>query len=367
MKLAIVHDYLNQYGGAERVIEVLHEMYPNAPIYTSVFDYEKMPDSFRNMDIRTSFMQKLPFIKKIPKYYLMLYPIAFKSFNLNSYDIVLSSSSSFAKWIKLNKNLCHICYCYSPTRFIWEYENYIKKEKFNFLYLKLLPFFIKILKKMELKAIENIKYFIAISENIRDKIKKYYNRDSIIIYPPINFNNFKLSNSIGNYFLIVSRLNSYKNIDLPVKVFSNLGLNLKIVGIGPYKKELEKIAGPTIEFLGKVSDAELIKLYSNCRALIFPGEEDFGLAPLEAQASGRPVIAYARGGSLETVIDGKTGIFFNENTEDSFIEAINKFLKFEEKFKKEEARENAKRFDKEVFKNNINNFILLKYGNLEKN
>jgi len=366
MKLAIVHDYLNQYGGAERVIEVLHELYPEAPIYTSIYDPQKMPASFKEMNIITSFMQKLPFVKRMFKYYLMFYPKAFESFNLQSYDVILSSSSAFAKGVNGNKKTCHICYCYTPTRFIWDYKNYVKKERFKFFYLKILPFFIKILKKWDLRVIKNVDYFIAISENIKRKIKNYYNRDSVVIYPPVDFSKFKIFNETGDYFLIVSRLNSYKNIDLPVKVFSSLGLKLKIVGSGPYKSELEKIAGPTIEFLGKVSDSRLVELYGKCRALIFPGEEDFGIAPLEAQASGRPVIAYGKGGALETIVEGITGVFFKENNIESMINAVNYFIEIEEKFDKNKIRENALKFDKSIFMEEIGTFVEEKYKEFSK-
>lgn len=367
MKLAIVHDYLNQHGGAERVIEILHELYPDAPVYTSIYIPEKMPYSFREMDIRTSFMQKLPLIKRFFKYYLLLYPKAFESFDLKNYDIILSSSSAFAKGIIPGKDSCHICYCYTPTRFIWDYSNYVRKEKYSSIVFKLLPIAIKKLKIWDLKIINRINYFIAISDNIKEKIKRYYNRDSEVIYPPVDFNKFKVSDKIEDYFLIVSRLNSYKNIDLAVKVFSKLQINLKIVGEGPFRKELEKIASSCVEFQGKVSDEELIRLYGSCRALIFPGEEDFGIAPLEAQASGRPVIAYSKGGALETIVDGVTGLFFKENTVESMIEAVNNFIKIEDTFEQDTIRENALKFDKEIFKKNIDEFIKIKYKEFLKN
>jgi len=367
MKLAIVHDYLNQYGGAERVIEILHELYPGTPIYTSIYMPENMPDSFREMDIKSSFMQKLPFIKELPKYYLLLYFRAFESFDLKKYDIILSSSSAFAKGIIPGENSCHICYCYTPARFVWDYFNYVKKENYQLIISKLLPLIIKKLKVWDLKTISRVDYFIAISENIKRKILKNYNRDSVVFYPPVDCKKFKVSEKVENYFLIVSRLNSYKNIDLAVKAFSNLRLNLKIVGAGPFRKRLEKMAGPCVEFLGKVSDEELIDLYGECRAYIFPGEEDFGIAPLEAQASGRPVIAYARGGALETIVEGVTGLFFTDNTVESLMDTIKNFIKIENRFNQNAIRENALKFDKEVFKKNIDNFITIKYKEFLKN
>lgn len=363
MKLAIIHDYLNQYGGAERVIEALHELYPNVPIYTSIYTPNTMPDSFKKMDIRTSFMQRLPFLEKYFKYYLFLYPKAIESLDLSGYDVILSSSSAFAKGAKTEKDTLHICYCYTPTRFVWDYENYVKKEKLLIPIAKILKLVIKKLKKWDLETISKIDYFVAISENIKNKIKKFYNRDSLVIYPPVETPMFKIEKGIDDYFLIVSRLNSYKNLDLVVRAFNLVDLKLKIVGVGPYRVTLEQlIEGSNIEFLGKVTDDELIKLYGKCRALIFPGEEDFGIAPLEAQASGRPVIAYAKGGSLETIIDGKTGILFKDNNPRSLLKAIEKFIEVEDSFNKKTIRENALKFSSEIFKKKIKTFIDKKYS-----
>ena len=363
MKLAIVHDYLNQYGGAERVIEAMHELYPDVPIYTSIYTPDTMPASFKEMDIRTSFMQKLPFLEKYFKYYLLLYPRAIESLNLSGYDVVLSSSSAFAKGVRTEKGALHICYCYTPTRFVWDYENYVKKEKLLKLVSKILSLAIKRLKKWDLKTISRVDCFIAISNNIKDKIKKFYNRDSDVIYPPVETSMFDIEKSVDDYFLIVARLNSYKNLDLAVKAFNLVDLKLKIVGVGPFRKTLEQLAkSSNIEFLGKATDEELIKLYGRCRALIFPGEEDFGITPLEAQASGRPVIAYAKGGSIETVIDGKTGIFFKENNHKSLLRAIEQFVEIEDSFDKKIIRDNALRFSAEIFKEKIKTFIDKKYS-----
>ena len=367
MKLAIAHDFLNQYGGAEKVMEILHELYPDAPIYTSIYIPENLPDSFKKMNIKTSFMQKLPFINKLFKYYLIFYPRAFESFDLKEYDVIVSSSSAFAKGIIPGNNSLHICYCYTPTRFIWNHSNYIKKENYRLIISKLLPLVIKKLKVWDLGTLKRIDYFISISESIKGKIIKNYNRESDVIYPPVDCKVFKISEEVKDYFLIVSRLNSYKNIDLAVKAFSNIGLNLKIVGAGPSRKRLEKMAGPCVEFLGKVSDEDLIKLYGECRAYIFRGEEDFGIAPLEAQACGRPVIAYAKRGALETIVEGVTGLFFTENTVESLIGTIKNFIKIENRFNQNIIRKNALKFDKEVFKKNIDNFITIKYKEFLKN
>lgn len=358
MKLAIVHDYLNQYGGAERVIEVLHKIFPKAYIFTSIYIPKNLPETFKNMEIHTSFMQKLPFIDKHFKKYLFLYPIAIESFNFDKYDIVLSSSTAFAKGIKKSDKTCHICYCNTPMRFVWDYDNYVKRENVNKIFLKILQPFINKLKKWDLITLNRVDYFIANSYNIKNRIKKLYNRDSEVIYPSIDVNKFKISQKRGDYFLIVSRLNSYKRIDLVINAFNELNLKLKIVGDGPHKNELLRLAkSEKIEFLGKIYDEDLYKLYSECKALIFPGSEDFGLTPIEAQASGRPVIAFKGGGALETILEEKTGIFFEEQSVQSLKSAIKRFLEIENRFNPLKIREHALKFDESIFKNSILNFI----------
>jgi glycosyltransferase involved in cell wall biosynthesis len=363
MKIAIVHDYLNQYGGAERVVEVLHELFPDAPIYTSVYLPDNMPDCFRKMDIRTTFMQRLPFIDKLYKKYLMFYPFAMSSLKVKEFDLIISSSSSFAKGIKKGKDAMHVCYCYTPTRFIWYYDFYIKKEKLNRFFSFLLPLLIQQLKKWDLKVIKGVDKFIAISKNIQEKISICYGRESIIIYPPVDFSKFDMSDygnkEKGGYFLTVSRLNSYKNLDLVIKAINRVSMSLKIIGTGPFRQELEKLSGGNkkIEFLGRVSDEELKRYYAGCKALIFPGEEDFGISPLEAQALGKPVIAFAKGGALETVINEETGLFFNVDNEDSLINALNYFIKIEDKFDSRKIRNHALKFDKEIFKANFKEYI----------
>lgn len=366
MKLAIVHDFLNQYGGAERVVEALHEVFPDAPIYTSIYLSKNMPDSFKCMDIRTSFMQKFPLLKKHFKKYLILYPKAIESFNLKAYDIILSSSSAFAKGIK-KKEICHICYCYTPARFIWNYKKYIQKENFNRIILMLLPYILKQLRNWDLKTNEGVDYFVAISSYIQKRIKRCYGRSSDVIYPPVNTQKGRIINKIADYYLVVSRLNAYKRVDLAINAFNKLNLPLRIIGDGPYRKVLEKTAGPNITFLGKVNDAELTNHYSRCQAFIFPGEEDFGIVPVEAQAFGRPVIAYAAGGALETIIEGITGIFFKEQSVESLITAVKRFIKKKESFNSIEIQKNTQRFDKEIFKQKIYAYVESKYNEFKLN
>jgi len=364
VKLAIVHDYLNQYGGAERVVEALHEAFPNAPIYTSIYLPKRMPESFQKMDIRTSFMQKLPFLMKHFKKYLMLYPKAFKSFDLSNYDVILSSSSAFAKGINKPSRSLHVCYCYTPMRFAWRYDDYIKGEKFGFITKNILKFFIKRLKEWDIRTNKSVDHFIGISKYISERIKNIYDRESVVIYPPVETMKYNPSAEISDYYLIVSRLNPYKKIEVAIKAFNKLGYPLTIIGGGPYKRHLMSIAGNNIEFTGKLSDNELSENYSKCKALIFPGEEDFGIVPVEAQAAGRPVIAYRSGGAVETVIENETGVFFNEQTEDSIVDAVRKFENMN--FNSERIRQNARNFDKEIFKEKIKKYVSDKYMEFEK-
>jgi glycosyltransferase involved in cell wall biosynthesis len=362
MKLAIVHDFLNQYGGAEKVIEAMHEVFPDAPIFTSIYDPGNMPAVFKRMDIRISFMQKLPFIQKHFKKYFLLYPIAFKNFDLAGYDIILSSSSAYAKGIKVPKNALHICYCYTPARFIWRYKDYMKKENINIIAKTTISLLTSSLKKWDLGTSNNVDFFVSTCKNVAGRVKNVYDRNSDIIYPPVETDKFYVREITEDYFLIVSRLNAYKRIDIAVDAFNELNLPLHIVGAGPHLKHLKNKAGSNIEFLGQLSDKALAQEYSECRAVIFPGEEDFGIVPLEANASGRPVIAYAAGGALETIRNGVNGIFFYEQTAVSLIEAVKNFMRDENIFISDKIRENALVFGKEHFKKSLNEFVSEKYS-----
>ena len=355
MKIAIVHDFLNQFGGAERVVEALHEIYPHAPIYTSIYDEKRMPKSFHSMDIRVSFMQKLPFVFKLYRAYVLLYPLAFSRFDLSGYDVILSSSSSFAKGIKKREGQLHICYCHNPMRFVWRYQDYIKGEAIPKFIKWLLPYLLYPVRQWDLKTAESVDYFIANSRNVAQRINQIYERESDIINPPVETKIFKPSAVDREYFLVLSRLNPYKRVDIAVRAFNKLGLPLKIIGMGPDQWKLRQLAVPNIEFIGKRLDRELGKYLAECRALIFPGEEDFGIVPLEAMASGRPVIAYEAGGALETVVEGETGLFFKPQTPEALMLAVRKFTK--KKFDKENIRRQAEKFDKEIFKSKVKEFI----------
>lgn len=360
MKLAIVHDYLNQRGGAERCVLALHEIFPEAPIFTSFYFNNSTFKEFQAAKINTTFMQRLPFIDKYFRFYLPVYPKAFKGIDLGAYDIILSSSSAWAKSIKPTSGSLHICYCYTPMRFAWDFDTYINGFTQNRLVIKILRRYIEKLKIWDIESAKRVDHFIAISNTVAKRIKNIYRRDSTVIYPAVDTSKFELSKEPGEYFLVVSRLSSYKRIDLAIKSCNRLKLPLLIVGDGPQKSELKKMAGPTVKFLYSVSDTELAKIFSKCKALIFPGEEDFGIAPVEAMASGRPVIAYKAGGATETVIGGKTGIFFEEQAVDLLIEAIDRFN--EQYFNPVEIQNHSKKFDSDIFKEKIKSFVCLKSG-----
>ncbi len=364
MKLALVHDYLNQFGGAERVVEALHEAFSEAPIFTTIYDKKGMPPSFRNMDIKTSFMQYFPFIMKHYKPYLIFFPFAIEMFNLKGFDVVLSSSSAFAKGVKVPPGACHICYCHTPMRFAWRYEDYVREEHFNPAIKAVLPLIIKRMKMWDIRTSARVHYFIANSKVVKERIKKFYGRMAEVINPPVNTDKYLPMEHDGDYFLIVSRLNPYKRIELAVQVFNELRFPLKIVGEGPFRGELERLAKANIEFLGRVGDKELAKLYAECKALIFPGEEDFGIAPLEAASAGRPTIAFRGGGALETIISEETGIFFNEHREESLRSAVKRFENLQ--FNKEKIRNHALSFSKKTFQGKIIKFIEEKYKEFKR-
>ncbi len=355
MKVALVHDYLNQYGGAERVLEELHQLFPQAPIFTSIYDRDAMPAAFRGMDIRTSFMQRLPGILKHHQPYLALYPLAFESFELDEFDVVLSNSSAFCKGVKTGPHTLHICYCLTPMRWVWDYRGYVERERLGRLPRLGLPPIISSLRAWDVTVSNTVDHFIAISRTVAARIRKYYRRESIVIYPPVRTDVFSHTCPPGDYYLVVSRLIPYKRIDLAVDAFNRLGLPLKIVGDGRDRAALQSRAARNVEFLGKVSDAELEQLYLGCRGFLFPGEEDFGIAPVEAQAAGRPVVAYAAGGALDTVLDGETGVLFWEQTPEALAAAVRRLECLA--LDSERIRAHARRFDRSVFRQQLADFV----------
>lgn len=359
MRIALVHDFLNQFGGAERVVLALHQLYRSAPLFTSIYDQGRLPEVFCQIDIRTSFMQQLPLVSALFKWYLLLYPLAFESFDLSEYEVILSSSSTFAKGVKKRPEQLHICYCHNPLRFVWRYDDYLKQEPYAPLLRIILTLLIEPFKQWDLQSNRSVDYFIANSRAVAERIRLYYGRESVIINPPVDTDFFQPGKVDGDYFLVVSRLNSYKRIDLAVEACSRYDLPLKVIGSGPMLGELRRLAKGNVEFLGRQSDAEIARRLAECRALILPGEEDFGITPLEAMACGRPVIAYRAGGALETVVEGETGFFFDQQTPQALGEVL-RDLRFMS-FNKEQVRRRALQFDRTVFQKKIKEFVDEKY------
>jgi len=356
LKVALVAEELTQLGGAERVLDALLEIFPNAPVYTLVWDKERTHHKYDNFDIRPSFIQRMPFGIKKYKWYLGLMPLAVESFDLSEFDLIISSSSALIKGVKTNKNQLHICYCHTPTRYLWsDRETYLQTAPIPAIIKPLMPLVTYFLRKWDLKASKRPDFYIANAQNIRSKIKQYYNRDSDVIYPPVETDRFKIASKIDDYFLFLARLEPYKKADLVIEAFNKLGEKLKIVGSGTKKEELQKLAGPNIEFTGRVSDEMLAKYFSESKAFLFPQEEDFGIVALEAMAAGRPVIAYKKGGALESVVEGVTGEFFYPQTTEALEKVIKEFDV--KKYDSQKIRQHALKFDKKVFKEKIMEYI----------
>lgn len=363
MKVAIVHDWLTIYGGSERIVEIFHELYPQAPVYTLVYDQENMPERFKTYDIRTTFVQKLPFAKKKYTHYLPLMPMAFEQLDLTEYDLVITSCTSCSKGVITRSDAVHICYCNTPMRYAWEFY-YDYTRNMNKIKKIIVAFFMHKIRMWDRLAADRVDYFIANSNYIKGRIQKYYRRDAEVIFPPVNTHLYSIGKKDEAYYLVVSRLVPYKRVDLAVQAFNALGLPLLVIGAGSEEVGIKKLAKENITFLGRLSDEEIVTYYQGCKAFIFPGEEDFGLTPVEVQACGRPVIAYGRGGVKDTVIDGKTGILFEEQTKEALIAAVKQFEQVGVAYSKEEIRKHSEGFSLERFKEEVQKTInsLIKTG-----
>jgi len=348
MKLAIVCSWLNQYGGAERVLEVLHAMYPEATVYTSIYVPDRLPEAYRLWDIRASFLGRVPLAGRLGPFLLPFYPLAMESLDLRGYDVVLSLTSAFAHGVITQEDTRHICYCLTPARFLWNYHTYIEREGVGRLPRLFLPAVLRSLRIWDAAAAQRVDTFIAISRTVRRRIAKVYRRDAEIIHPPVRVPPVLPSVEPEDYYLIVSRLVPYKRIDLAIRAFDALELPLRIVGEGRDRRALEALAGPTVEFTGYLSDEEVRRQMAACRALIFPGEEDFGLTPLEAMGVGRPVVAYGAGGALDYVEEGVTGVLFREQTPESLMEAVRRLERYS--FDSEAIHARAQEFDEAHFR-----------------
>jgi len=358
MRLALVHDWLTNLAGSERVLLALHELYPHAPIYTSVFVPSQFPQ-LADAEVRTSFLQRVPGARTRHQAFSLLRTVAFERFDLSEYDVVISSSHAEAKGVITRPETLHICYCYTPIRYYWSgYHHYLQNPRFgalNPLVKAVMPYLSSYLRVWDRCAADRVDHFVAISRHVAARIKKYYRREAEVIYPPVNTSWLRPSSSVDDFFLLVGRLIPYKRADIAVEAFNRLGLPLKIAGTGSELESLRRMAKPNVEFLGRVSDQELAELYSRCLALIFPQEEDFGIVPLEAMAAGRPVIAYRAGGALETVVEGETGLFFDRQDAECLADAVRRFDPG--RFEPRKARAQALRFDVEVFKRKLERFV----------
>ena len=356
MRIALVHDYLVQCGGAEKVLECFCELFPEAPIYTIIYDKKLMHGMFENKDIKTSYLQKIPFAPTRHRIFPPLMPMAIEQFDFSGYDVVLSDSSAYAKGIITGPQSLHICYMHTPMRYAWDdCHKYTADFYFPVFIKKLVPFFMNYIRVWDRISADRPDKIISNSNFIARRIRKYYKRDSLVINPPITLDNFYTSPKTEDYFLIAGRLMAYKRFDIAIQAFNKLKLPLKILGRGPELKRLKKMAGSNIEFLGRVSDEELFRYYSRCKAFIFPQEEDFGIMAIEAMASGRPIIAYRGGDIPEHIEEGKTGIFFENQTPEDIIDAVRKFKAGD--YDPNYIREKAKKFDKKIFKEKIKDYI----------
>jgi glycosyltransferase involved in cell wall biosynthesis len=360
MKVALVHDHLTQSGGAERVLEALQSLYPNAPTFTLLHD-KKATTEFNHRDIRPSFLQKLPFSLARPRWYLPLMPTATESHDLSGFDVIISSSSAFSKGIIPPTDAIHLCYCHTPTRYLWsDTHSYVEEISAPGLIKKLLPPLLSWLRLWDKLAAERVDFFIANSQTVARRIKKYYRRQSDVIYPPVDIDHFSISDKPKEFYLIGGRLVPYKRYDVVVEAFNKLGLPLLVFGSGPQEKKLRSMARSNVKFLGRVSNEERARLFSEAIAFIHPQEEDFGITPVEAMAAGTPVIALARGGAIETVIDGVTGVLFKEQ---SWQEIANTVLHFDRsKFDSQAIRKHAEQFSLQNFHQKISAYVDQKWS-----
>jgi glycosyltransferase involved in cell wall biosynthesis len=358
MKIALVHDYLVQYGGAERVLEAFAELFPYAPVYTLIHDKEAMRGAFEGRDVHTSFLQGLPWARKNHRLFPPLMPLAIEQFDFSKYDVVLSDSSSYAKGILTRPETLHICYMHTPMRYAWDdCRKYTQDFGFPSPVKKLVPFLMNPIRVWDKASADRVDRFLANSRFVARRIEKYYRKRAEVIHPPVDTERFSAPPKGGRegYFLMVGRLIAYKRHDIVIEACNRLGLPLKIIGRGPEMERLKRLAGPTVEFLGRVPDDELPRHYAECRAFIFPQEEDFGIVAIEAMASGRPVIAYRGGDIVEHMEEGRTGVFFDEQSSEAVEGALVRFR--EELYDSGYIRSRSVRFDRKIFKERILEYV----------
>lgn len=345
MRVALVADWLNQAGGAERVLTELHRMFPEAPVFTSVFDASAFPDRLQGWDVRPSFLQRVPGARRRHRPFLPLMPLAFEQFDLRPFDLIISTSSACAKGVIPRPDALHLCYCHTPCRYIWDLRHDYVQGRIAAPLIAPVAHWLRIWDRL---SSDRVDHFIANSRETEGRIRRHYRRESEVIHPPVDVDRIRPDGrEPDDFYLVVSRLVTYKRIDLAIEACNRLGRPLVVVGDGPARRRLEAVAGPTVRFAGRLGDAEVARLYARCRGFLFPGLEDFGIAPVEAQAAGRPVVAFGRGGATETVLDGQTGVLFDEQSTEALTAAIERFERT--RFDPAACRRNAECFDRRAF------------------
>ena len=359
IKIALVHDFLMKVGGAEKVTSAISELFPDAPIYTLLYNTQ-VDRLFPRRKIIVSYLQQWQKFLRMPtKFLLPFMATAIESFDFSEYDLVISSNHSFAGGIITPTKTVHISYCHSPTRYLWDASHtYIDEQNLSGLSKWILYFLLHRLRIWDKLSSGRVQSYIANSNHVKNRIRKYYRKDSSVIYPPVDIDAIKPSLTRNDYFLVVSRLTPYKRVDLAIEACNALHLPLVIIGTGEDETRLKKMAGFSVDFLGWQNDVNKIKYLQNCRALIFPGEEDFGIVPVEAMAAGKPVIAFRKGGVMETVQAGITGMFFDQPTVASLRQTLQEFLQKEKDFQPEKIAQQAEHFNKQRFQTQLSNFIV---------
>lgn len=356
MKVALVHYWLVGMRGGEKVLEALCEMFPHADIYTHVYDPDSISSTIKQHQVFTTFIQKLPKSKTLYQRYLPLMPIALEQLDLRDYDLVISSESGPAKGVLISPHTLHLCYCHTPMRYLWDmYPDYLTGA--GRVTKALMPTLTHYLRMWDQLSANRVDHFISNSKYIAKRIAKHYRRSADVIYPPVDTQSFTISNTQDDFYLMLGQLVKYKRCDLAIEAFNRLGKPLVVIGYGEELESLKALAGTNIKFLGRQPFEVMCNYFSRCRALIFPGEEDFGIVPVEAMASGRPVIAYGKGGALETVVDGVTGLFFEEQTATSLMNAIERFEEVQHQFIPEKIASHAQAFSREEFFKKMSTFI----------
>jgi glycosyltransferase involved in cell wall biosynthesis len=376
-RIAIVHYWFVNHRGGEHVVESIASMFPQADIFSLVVDPASLPASLRARSIQTSFLQNIPGSRRWHRRFLPLYPLALEQFDLSGYDLVLSSESGPAKGVLTSSNTCHVCYCHSPMRYLWDfYHRYKHGANFGSLSRPFFTLASHYLRVWDSASADRVDYFVANSRNVASRIRKHYRRDSTVIYPPVQVSHGYVSRQTSDYYLAVGQFVDYKRLDLAISACNRLGRHLHVVGAGEQYARLRSLAGPTVHFLGPLSDPELREQYAHCRALLFPGEEDFGIVPVEALSFGRPVIAYGRGGVTESVCgfypgapidpEDSSGVFFREQSSESLVQAIVAFERVEHRFSRALIKQRTERFSPDRFQRDLSLFLAQKWEEFQQ-